>query len=109
MSEDEKAQQIGKILKQYSEAKITLAHLDTKLQSVSEAYKQVGQAIEQSAAVRLRVAHGRIQLTYSQNFDGSYLLDEPKLVELLNERSEAEKLVEQLRQQLKNHGVSNVE
>jgi len=108
MSEDEKAQQIGGTLKKYSEAKITLAHLDTKLQNVSEAYKQVGQAIEQSAAVRLAIDHGHIRLTYAKQFDGAYLLDEPKLVELLNERSEAEKLVEQLSQQMKNLGISNV-
>jgi tetrahydromethanopterin S-methyltransferase subunit G len=108
MSEDEKAQQIGIALKQYSEAKIALAHLDTKLKSVSETYKQVGQAIEQSVSVRLKVEHGRVQLTYSPQFDCADLLCEADLVKLLNEKSEAEKLVAQLNQQLTSFGIPNV-
>jgi hypothetical protein len=74
MGGDEKAQQIGVALKQYSDAKIVLAQLDTKLRTVAEAYKQVGQAIEQSAAVRLKVEHGRVLLTYAPHFDGADLL-----------------------------------
>ena len=108
MSGDEKEKQIGIALKQYSEAKIALAHLDTKLKSVSEAYKQVGQAIEQSAAARLSVEHGRVRLTYSPQFDCADLLGEADLVKLLNEKSEAEKLVAQLGQQLIGFGIPNV-
>jgi len=104
----EKAQQIGVALKQYSDAKIVLAQLDTKLRTVAEAYKQVGQAIEQSAAVRLKVEHGRVLLTYAPHFDGADLLDEASLVKVLNDKVEAETLIARLDQQLKDLGISNV-
>jgi hypothetical protein len=107
MSEDEKARQIGSILKQYSEAKITLAHVDTKLKRVSETYKKCGQAIEQSAA-RLTIEHGHLRDSYTPDFDAACLLDEAKLVELLNERLAAEKLVAQLSEEMKDLGNSNV-
>ena len=108
MSGDEKEKQIGIALKQYSEAKIALAHLDTKLSTVSEAYRQVAQAIDQGTGARLRVEHGHVRPTYAQHLDCSVLLDEPSLVKLLDEKSEAERLIAQLAQQLTALGISNV-
>jgi hypothetical protein len=108
MSEDEKEKQIGVALKRYSEAKITLAHLDTKLKRVSETYKRCGQAIEQGVAARLTIEHGHLRDSHAQDFDAACLLDEAKLIELLNERSSAEKLVAQLSQEMKDLGISNV-
>jgi hypothetical protein len=109
MSGDEKEQQLGKALQEYSAAKVALAHLDKKLKSVGSAYKQCGQVISEVTSGRLSVENGRLRVPYATDFDGVFLLDESGLVKLLNEKAEAEQAVRQLGQQLKDLGVSNVQ
>lgn len=113
MSEDEKAQQIGKIVTEYQAAKVALAHLEQKVKSVGDAYTEVGEAIAPRTGAsggNFKIEKNHFRLIYSRNENiAASLLNEESLVSLITEREEARNKAAALRAQLNALGITNLQ
>jgi hypothetical protein len=103
MSEDEKAEQIGKLAVEYSEARGKLNHINEKLNRAHAAYMVLG--VRQSFD-RLRVIDGVLSAPTPPNFNATPsrvdgLLGTEQLIHVVEERdqcsSELDRLTERLR------------
>jgi len=114
MSEDEKAQQIGKVVTEYQAAKVALAHLEQKVKSVGETYAEVGEAIVPrggGSSLGFKIEKNHLRLVYSRTGNElvTNLLNEESLVSLIVEREEARNKCSALRTQLNSLGITNLQ
>ena len=105
MSGDEKAQQVGQLVRQLQDAKEELAHLNLKIGSVSRAYKEAGESITKGGDYHIESSHFRLSRVTEINV-ATLLLNENDLVALLEERNQAWKKVEVLCAELRGLGIN---
>ncbi|MFZ0913287.1 MAG: hypothetical protein WBQ76_14155 [Candidatus Korobacteraceae bacterium] len=106
MSEDEKAQQIRRLVQQRDEAKRELAHLEVKIETISSVYSEVGKVLSylrRDAIPSFTIENGRFEILHSsfvnRDIRGS-LLNEGQLIEVLGEYSKVKERVYWLESQL---------
>ena len=105
MSEDEKAQQIGRLTRRLREAKENFAHLSVKLGTMSSVYTDVGKLLScqlMDAVPNFVIENERLRIP-SSSVNGEFtdgLLNEEQLIKLLREYMESRTQVRTLESQL---------
>jgi hypothetical protein len=98
MSEEEKREQIGALVEEYSHLKGKLAHVNEKLSRCQQSYVYVGQNFQ-----NVRVANGQLAIQPGRPGVASVhgLLDNAQLAEAITERDHLNEEVRQLQERLK--------
>jgi len=112
MSDNEKLEQIGRVLTHYQSAKVEVAHLAEKIRRVAQTYAEVAQFLqdESSKTARVRFIEGELCRVFTPaNAEAIELLNEADLCKLLEERDQAINAVASFLKQLREFGITNVE
>ena len=105
MSEDEKAQQIRRLIQERDKAKNDLSHLYVRIGIISRVYSEVGKILSYipiDAAIPLDVENGHFSIPRSpvNREISNNLLNEKQLVEVIKDYKDARELVSSLESQL---------
>jgi hypothetical protein len=104
MSEDEKAQQIDRLIQERQEAKNDLSHLTVKIGIISRVYSEVGKTLSymRFEAIPFTFENGHFSISSSavNREISDNLLNEKQLVAVLNDYNEARERVSWIESQL---------
>jgi len=110
MSGDEKAAQIGNAVSEYQTAKIELAHIEKKIETIFETYRTVGACMDKSRGTvePPKIKEGKLDLGW-RSFDPGNLLNSADLIAVIKERDTAQARLDDARREMRDLGITGVD